>query len=44
MRPAVGARRGAGELAGTSPSTYRTAFRSLVADLTWSEREEAGPS
>ncbi|WP_434600697.1 hypothetical protein [Streptomyces sp. A5-4] len=27
-------------LTGTSPSTYRTAFRSLVAELTWSERAD----
>ncbi|MFJ1841252.1 GlxA family transcriptional regulator [Streptomyces sp. NPDC088146] len=30
-------------LTGTSPSTYRTAFRALVTDLTRPEREGAGP-
>ncbi|MFF2410152.1 hypothetical protein [Streptomyces sp. NPDC058092] len=31
-------------LTGTSPSTYRTAFRALVTGLTRPEREEAGSS
>lgn len=30
-------------LTGTSPSTYRTAFRSMVADLTWPERHSEPP-
>ncbi|MFD9905416.1 GlxA family transcriptional regulator [Streptomyces sp. NPDC059063] len=29
-------------LTGTTPSTYRTAFRTLVADITWPERDESG--
>ncbi|MCX4844950.1 GlxA family transcriptional regulator [Streptomyces sp. NBC_00893] len=29
---------------GTSPRIYRTAFRSLVADLTWAEGKNAGPA